>query len=393
VDEILGYLLDDLDALKACSLTCKCLFGAIRPLIHQRLVCLDTRPRYPKPKRSLFSRLRKDPGAFERLADAGRSGVLRYTRHLTFKPTGTRYNPPFYPKHLQEYLPQLRSITKLDSLTLEIFCLPSFTPVFDKYFGIFANTLRRLEIREANCPERALLYFISKFPLLEDLTLVSPGSGGSAIPPVPAITQSPPFRGKLVLVKTHSRELFEALAAFPDGLNFRSLELTSRYHLQAILVACGCTAASISYLWPPVYDGSESDPYSGTNYDVTVGYCSHYAGPRAKRGARKIRIDHRDNRPSKGRWVDPLDSPNNNFAPVQRIRDLVLGLGGFPGPDGWWRLEPRGHVADWPCRTQSRFQDRIQGASRPLVFREILAIRFVKGFDAVSSFSPCREPV
>ena len=35
VDEILGYLLDDLDALRACSLTCKHLFGTTRPLIHQ----------------------------------------------------------------------------------------------------------------------------------------------------------------------------------------------------------------------------------------------------------------------------------------------------------------------------------------------------------------------
>ena len=39
VDEILDYLLDDLKALKACSLTCKCLFGATRPLIHRRLIC------------------------------------------------------------------------------------------------------------------------------------------------------------------------------------------------------------------------------------------------------------------------------------------------------------------------------------------------------------------
>ena len=43
VDEILGYLLDDLDAFKACSLICKLLFGATRPLIHER-VCLASRP-------------------------------------------------------------------------------------------------------------------------------------------------------------------------------------------------------------------------------------------------------------------------------------------------------------------------------------------------------------
>ena len=248
VDEILGLLLDDLDVLKACSLTCKRLFGAARPLIHQRLICLDTRPDYPKPKRSLFSRRGRHPGAFGRLVDADRSDVLRYTRHLTFKPTDNLSKPCFNPIHLQGYLPQLRSITKLDSLTLEIFYITSFIPVFDEYFGIFANTLRRLDIRRADGTAQAILYIVSKFPLLEDLTIIS--SGGGFTPPVPAIAPSPPFRGKLVLANARSRELSEGLAAFPGGLNFRSLELAKCERPQAVLVACGHTATSISYLWP-----------------------------------------------------------------------------------------------------------------------------------------------
>ena len=85
VDEILGYLLDDLDALKVSSLTCKRLFGATRPLIHQRLVCLGSRLDGPKPNGSLFSRRKRNPGLFERLVDADRSGVLHYTQHLTIK--------------------------------------------------------------------------------------------------------------------------------------------------------------------------------------------------------------------------------------------------------------------------------------------------------------------
>ena len=259
VDEILGCLQGDLDALKACSLTCKLLFGATRPLIHQWLVCLDTRLGYPRPKRSLFGRLRKDPGAFERLADAGRSGVLCYTRHLTFKPTDGHSKPCFCPEDLQEYLPQLRSITKLDSLTLEIFYFPLFTPVFDEYFSIFANTLRHLEIRRPNGSERALLYFISKFPLLEDLTIISPADG-FITPPVSGITQSPPFRGKLVLASARSRELSEGLAAFPGGLYFRSIALTQCERPQAVLVACGRTATSVSYLWPRGYHRSKPNP-------------------------------------------------------------------------------------------------------------------------------------
>ena len=264
MDEILGYLLEDLHALKACSLTCKRLFGATRPLIHQRLVCVGTRPAPQKPKQSLFGRRRRHPGSFERLVDAGRLGVLCYTRHLTLKPTDEHSKPCFNPSDLQEYLPQLQSITKLDSLTLEIFHLPLFTPVFDEYFGIFANTLRHLHVRRANGTPWALLYIVSKFPLLEDLTIISPANWFTA-PPVPAITQSPPLRGKLVLVNAHPRELIDGLAAFPGGLNFQSIALAQCGHQQAVLVACGRTATSISYLWPQGCYDSESNPPTQTH--------------------------------------------------------------------------------------------------------------------------------
>ena len=248
VDEIIGYLQDDPDALKACSLTCKYLFGATRPLIHRRLVCLGSRPEYTKPKPSLlgtFNRRKRDPGVFERLIDADRSGVLPYTKYLILKPKHADNSPRFDPRDVQEYLPHLRSIAKLHSLTLDTFCLP---PVFSECFGMFTNTLRHLDIRNASCSEQELLYIICQFPLLEDLSIISPVIGLS-LHPAPAITQSPLLRGKLVLVKPASKELSEGLAALPGGLNFRSLELSRCKHLEAVLAACSHTATSVSYLW------------------------------------------------------------------------------------------------------------------------------------------------
>jgi len=266
VDEILGYLLEDLHALKACSLTCKHLFGAARPLIHQRLACFDSRPEYPKPGRWLFSRHKKDPGAFERLIDAGRSGVLPYTRHLILKPKYHHSYPRFSPSDLQEYLPHLRSITKLHTLTLDSFHLPQFIPVFNEYFGTFANTLRHLDIRRAYGTEQQLLYFICQFPRLEDLTIVFSLWERTAHP-VPTITHSPPLRGKLVLVRPASRGFTDGFAALPGGLNFRSVELfqstdwrSQRGDSRAVLAACNHTAASISYLWHARGDESEFSP-------------------------------------------------------------------------------------------------------------------------------------
>jgi len=190
--------------------------------------------------------------------DADRSGVLHYTQHLTLKPEPVHPYPFCYPIHLQEYLPYLQSITKLHTLALIRFRIPWFIPVFTEHFGMFTNTLRHLDIRHAYGTARELSYIICQFPLLEDLTITYPADGPTVLQ-VPAITQSPPLRGKLALAQA-PRELSEGLAAFPGGLNFRSLELCWSTHLEPIFAACSHTATSISYSWR--WDGTtcESNP-------------------------------------------------------------------------------------------------------------------------------------
>jgi len=247
VDEILGYLLDDPAALKVCSLTCKFLFGATRPLIHRRLAWLGSRPERRKPKISLFSRRKKDLGAFGWLVDVARSGVLRYTQYLTVK----LEDKPLSPRDIQKHLSRPQSITKLHTLTLNIHYLHLFIPVFNEHFGIFTNNLRHLDIRNVNGMERQLLYIICQFPLLEDLTIIHSAGECSAHPErlVPTIMESPPLRGQLVVAQVHSRDLFEGLTVLPGGLNFRSLELRRCEHPEVIFAGCGHSATSISYLW------------------------------------------------------------------------------------------------------------------------------------------------
>ena len=266
VNEILGYLLDDLAALKACSLTCKYLFGATRPLIHKWL-CLASRQdqkAHPEPKGSLFGRRKRVPEAFERLVGADRSGLLRYTRHLTFE----MESDSFSLRNIQEYLPRLRSITELHTLTLITPRAYLFIQVFAEYFGIFTNTLRHLDldIRNAHGAATAhqFLHIICQFPLLEDLSIVSPDKA-VVHPgyPVSTITWSPPFRGKLLLAQMYPGALSEGLATLPGGLHFRSLELIwcRCPGIQAVLAASSGTVASVSYLWPVRDSGySESNP-------------------------------------------------------------------------------------------------------------------------------------
>ena len=196
---------------------------------------------------SLFSLRRGGPEGFERLDDADRLGLLRYIRYLALKTQG---DGAFTPENMQMYLPYLRSITNLHTLTLSPFSIHSFIPVFNECFGMFTNTLRHLDIRNAYGTDEQLLYVISRFPLLEDLTVVSPTV--AVVHPrdrSPAITQSPPFRGTLVLVRVDSRELLEGLRALHGGLQFRSLDLFRCENSQIVLDACSHTVTSISYMW------------------------------------------------------------------------------------------------------------------------------------------------
>ena len=262
MDAILNYLLDDVEALKACSLTCKRLFSATQPLVHwrTRLVSrLDERS-YPIPTGFLLSFCRT---GFERLVDAERWDLLRYIRHLTLEvELGT-----FSSWHAQEYLPHFRSITNLHTLTLDTFDPEFFLPVIGECFGAFTKTVRHLDLRMVHCTNQLLLYIISQFPLLEDLSIVSPFEiypyPGD---PAPTMVHSPPLRGKLVLANAlHSRDLLEGLAGFPAGLNFRSLALSRCKDLPIVLAACSRTVTSISYLWNIwENDNSESIPSLST---------------------------------------------------------------------------------------------------------------------------------
>jgi len=249
VDDILGYLSDDIPTLKACSLTCKVMVCSARPLIRNWLFLASTRKGKSGP-RSLKSLLKRSKGRcdiFERLGATHRQGLLRYTQHLVIR-MGCL---PHTPRPLQPYVPYLRTIDNIQTLTVEALDIPAFMPAFDECFGTFAKSLRSLDIGHNWDSEGQLLWFISNFPSLEDLSIRSryivrsyPGTS----PPTPRT--SPPFGGHLKLSHVMGSPSFcEALAKFPGGLNFTSLELIGCEEPAAIITACRLTLRAISYTW------------------------------------------------------------------------------------------------------------------------------------------------
>lgn len=249
VDEILWYLSDDLPALKACSLTCKIMLGSARPLIGSWLFLSSTRNRKSKARsmKSILKRFKGPPDPFERLVVANRQGLLQCTQHLVIKMGRLQLTP----QPLRPYIPYLRSIGRLQTLAIDGLDISAFMPMFDDCFGMFTRSLRALDIGSTRDPESYLLWFITQFPFLEDLSIRSRHaiclySGVS--PPIPRT--SPPFRGHLNLSSVvDSRRLCETLAQLPKGLNFTSLELKGCEKPVAIITACQFTLKSVKYTW------------------------------------------------------------------------------------------------------------------------------------------------
>ena len=249
IDEILQWLSDDLPALKACSLTCKLMLSSARPLIGSWLYLSPARKWRSRGRsmKSPFKRPKKRCDSLERLADMDHRGLLTYTRHLVLKMDEFSLAP----QYLQQYHPFFLSIDNLRTLVIDGLDVAMFMPVFNGCLGMFTRSLRGLDIRHIWDSDRQLLWFISQFPLLEDLSVRSCYALYFFLgPSPPLIRTSPPFRGHLNLsLIMDSQSLCEALAQFPGGLNFTSIELKGCGKPAAVIAACQLSLKSVSYIW------------------------------------------------------------------------------------------------------------------------------------------------
>jgi hypothetical protein len=243
------YLSDDLPALKACSLTSKFMLVSARPLIWSWLYLSPPRKQKPKGRsmKSLLKRSKQDLDSLERLADMDRRGLLPHTRHLVLKMDELA----LVPQSLLLYTRYFLYINSLQTLVIDGLDVTTFVPVFSSCLGTFTRSLRSLDIRHIWDSDRQLLWFISQFPLLEDLSIRSCYTLYFFLgPSPPLIRTSPPFRGHLNLsLIMDSLSLCEALAQFPGGLHFTSVELKGCGKPAAIITACRLSLKSISYTW------------------------------------------------------------------------------------------------------------------------------------------------
>jgi len=222
VDEILECLVDDGQALRACSLTCKALLRSSRPIIHRRLCVVSRGIPYSTDGRGAHT---ANLNRFRALLAATEHGLTRYTRELTIKMIGGEFKPV----DLQSFLPQFQTFGRLTSLTLHNFKPAPFLPAFEQQFGHLAQQIQSLKFVYPSGPLDDMLSFISRFPNLDDLRFYS-FPRHLLFPPedyiVSPIRGSPTLRGTLqaTSMTAGGDDFLRCLTRFPSGLGFRSIE-------------------------------------------------------------------------------------------------------------------------------------------------------------------------
>ena len=319
VDEILRYLSEDLPTLKACSLTCKILHDSARPLIGSWLFLSPGSKRKTNARsiKSLLHRPKKDVGTLERLSEIQSRGLLPHTRYLVLK----MEEHADLLRSLQPFAPYFFSILKLQSLVVDGLDVTAFIPYFHICLGMFTNSLRSLDIRHIWDSDRQLLWFISQFPLLEDLSIRHCYALYFFLgPSPPLIRTSPPFRGHLNLsLIMDSQSLCEALAQFPGGLNFTSIELKGCGKPSAVINACQPSLRSVSYTWTTALSEFFFAPFGITRVLITP--FSRRSCPRPQRlfRTREIRVQRRSCEPHQFPGLALSDPLEDQLSSVQRI--------------------------------------------------------------------------
>lgn len=208
VDHIVDMLHDDILTLKACSLVCKPMFASTSRHLKCRRLSI-----------ALSSSI------LEAFASGGRP--IHYTRQLHIASI-----KPFTPDDLLPRLHHFKSMNRVHTLTIDFYHAIAWVDDYKTNFAHFYSTLTSLTLCCPSGHYRLILQFALQFPNLESLGiewLDDENWLGLGLMAPTTIDQYPPLRGRLRLAGANAATKFLAdLAyAFPNGLNFRSIELKS----------------------------------------------------------------------------------------------------------------------------------------------------------------------
>jgi len=215
VEMIIAYLTRDLDALKACSLTCRSWYIAAIPHIHHTLT-LNNKA-YDGSRRGL-----------EPLSTLHGFGLAPLIREIQVSGRWPEWGAWFVPQAFSpDDLRHFSAFTNVQALVLRKPDVGKFIPCIEQYFGHFSPTLRSIELAAPCCTPRQLSYFLSFFSNLDDVNISFPWRPPSAAVPDSELVpfSGPKLRGRLELCQINWVETWTDLIASCGGLRFNYMNL------------------------------------------------------------------------------------------------------------------------------------------------------------------------
>lgn len=262
VDQIVDLLRDDIQALKACSLTCKVMFASTRHLIHQTLSVasrLDEDFLTTQEKNSPNPWLNYEESGLRYLSSMAERGLLRYPRRVHIR----RFSG-FVPSFLLPQLHNLQSLDQVHTLIIERCQIITWADHYKTCYVHLYTTLTTLWLSHPFGHYRFLLQFALQFPNLENLCLewFQKLIRREWVAPIP-VSSSPPLRGHLRLAGANTAVDWPINIAheLPNGMNFRSVELEYFYgeKAQRLLDKCARTLEDLTIA--PQIEGTRILPF------------------------------------------------------------------------------------------------------------------------------------
>ena len=239
VDQVMDVLYDDLQTLRACSLTCRAMFASTRRLIHQTLHL--TRREYHEGYILLGSEPENIAG-LNFVSYVAECDLLRYTRRIHIHDSCN-----FTPGTMLPHLHHFQSLDRVHALTIEGYHAITWANHHNPLFTHLRHTLTSLTLSHPFGHCQLVVQFVLQFPNLENLCLEQPRGqhiGQYVVIPV-IIDQFPPLRGHLRLVGPEAGlvglRLIEFTRELGKEINFRSVEIEDCLCPPRILNDCAST--------------------------------------------------------------------------------------------------------------------------------------------------------
>jgi len=158
VEMIIAHLTHNLEALKACSLTCHSWYIVAVPHLHHTLRLGSGRHSVTRNKlKPLF-----------RLHELGLTPLVREIRVRQFSCSRPWFVPEEFSRRTLRYFSAFTNVQTLQLGELEIY---RFVPGIQHYFQHFSPTLRSITLSYPRCTPRQLSHFLSLFSNLDNIEI------------------------------------------------------------------------------------------------------------------------------------------------------------------------------------------------------------------------------